>query len=430
MMDTERSSHIGGAPVAFSQAPQAHINNYAALTLRWLLLAVSIAMAAPASAKTETQAVTTLTNTAANYLAMGALDQAANALERALRIEPHNPILWHFLAQTHHQRGDYEQARDMAEKSSSLAGDDAALKAQNTWLTALTDQASIRRGAPSNEAARIEELLNEKCQANQLSKQELMALKRELDSERARSKQFLETVTKRAPRTESNELKQLSSKLEQESAKRRETEAALAVAEKKSHRFSQQLNVARADLEAANRQLAAAQQQYRQTETVLKKPWRETQGSKSSSARRQPRHHPWTSRQKSWPRFARIWQQSTNTALIWRKKLAFIAIGSKGRNENCAVSAAPWQVWNASSTERFTGKIAPCWVRAAIIGHGGRNDAYVISGAMTTMIEWPLGAVSKQFPDYHRVSVIPQGDSANGNGNVFNVLSMPDVTSQ
>lgn len=31
------------------------------------------------------------------------------------------------------------------------------------------------------------------------------------------------------------------------------------------------------------------------------------------------------------------------------------------------------------------------------MGHGGRNDAYIMGGAMTTMIERSLGAVSKSF---------------------------------
>ncbi len=271
MLNSKNSRHRGGARFAFSQTAQALINNDVALTFRWLLLLASFAMAVPVSAKTENPAVTALTNTAASHLATGALEQAANALERALRIEPQNPRLWHFLAQIHHQRGDYEQARDMAERSSGLAGDDAGLKAQNTWLTALTDQASQRRGAPSNEAVKIEELLNEKRQTNHLSKQEITTVKRVLDTERAQGKEFLETVPKQAPRTESSESKWLSSALEQESAECRETEAALAAAEKKSHRVSQQLNAARVDLKVADRQLAVAQQQYRQAETMLRK---------------------------------------------------------------------------------------------------------------------------------------------------------------
>jgi hypothetical protein len=75
-------------------------------------------------------------------------------VERALRIEPDNAWIWHLLARIHHHQIDYEMAHNMAEKSSSLAGNDAALKARNTWLITVADQASKRLETGTGEGVR------------------------------------------------------------------------------------------------------------------------------------------------------------------------------------------------------------------------------------------------------------------------------------
>ncbi|RRQ20640.1 tetratricopeptide repeat protein [Thiohalobacter thiocyanaticus] len=61
---------------------------------------------------------------------------AAVSLERGLRIEPRNPVLWNRLAEVRLQQGQYRQAEQLAAKSSSLAGDDSLLQARNWRLIA------------------------------------------------------------------------------------------------------------------------------------------------------------------------------------------------------------------------------------------------------------------------------------------------------
>lgn len=60
---------------------------------------------------------------------------AADAsLERALRIEPRNPWLWHELAQLRLTQGQYAQAISLAKKSNSFAGHERRLLALNWRL--------------------------------------------------------------------------------------------------------------------------------------------------------------------------------------------------------------------------------------------------------------------------------------------------------
>jgi tetratricopeptide (TPR) repeat protein len=69
------------------------------------------------------------------------LDAAAASLERALRIEPRNPRLWHRLAAVRLEQGQYGQAVQMAGKSNSLAGGDTRLQARNWRLIAAARRA-------------------------------------------------------------------------------------------------------------------------------------------------------------------------------------------------------------------------------------------------------------------------------------------------
>lgn len=138
---------IKNSPNEHNAAPRqksSRANDHCVSTLRWMLMLLFIASAAPASARTENPAVIMLIETAASKIASGTFNQAASVVERALHIEPDNAWIWHLLARIHHLQSDFEMARNMAEKSSILAGSDSALKAQNTWLIAVADQASRR----------------------------------------------------------------------------------------------------------------------------------------------------------------------------------------------------------------------------------------------------------------------------------------------
>jgi Tfp pilus assembly protein PilF len=79
----------------------------------------------------ENSAVLALVDSARNDNAAGKPDSASATLERALRIEPRNPVLWHELAQIRLQQGSPDQAASLAAKSNAWAGRNRALQAAN-----------------------------------------------------------------------------------------------------------------------------------------------------------------------------------------------------------------------------------------------------------------------------------------------------------
>jgi predicted Zn-dependent protease len=78
-------------------------------------------------------AVVALLDNADQYTATGQNNKAVASLERAIRIEPKNPVLWHRLGTLHLQGGNWVQAIAMAKKSNVLATNDRSLQAKN-WL--------------------------------------------------------------------------------------------------------------------------------------------------------------------------------------------------------------------------------------------------------------------------------------------------------
>ena len=65
---------------------------------------------------------------------VGRLAKAGASLERALRIEPRNPRLWHELARVRLKQADYAQAESVAARSNSWAASDNYLRAENWRL--------------------------------------------------------------------------------------------------------------------------------------------------------------------------------------------------------------------------------------------------------------------------------------------------------
>ena len=88
----------------------------------------------PEQPVSSNNAVIALVDSARNDNAGGRLDVAAATLERALRIEPRNPGLWHELAKTRLQQGLTTQAISMAAKSNAWSGDNKTLRAANWQL--------------------------------------------------------------------------------------------------------------------------------------------------------------------------------------------------------------------------------------------------------------------------------------------------------
>ena len=105
------------------------------------------------AARTENLAIAGLLEGARTDAAAGRLANAAASLERALRIEPRNPRLWQELARVRLKQGDYAQAESTASRSSSFAGGDSALRAENWRLIA---QAREARGDAEGARAALE----------------------------------------------------------------------------------------------------------------------------------------------------------------------------------------------------------------------------------------------------------------------------------
>jgi tetratricopeptide (TPR) repeat protein len=66
----------------------------------------------------------------------GELESAAASLERAIRIDPRNAVLWYHLATVRFAQGESPQAEQLAVKSNSLASGNAAQQGRNWRLIA------------------------------------------------------------------------------------------------------------------------------------------------------------------------------------------------------------------------------------------------------------------------------------------------------
>lgn len=66
----------------------------------------------------------------------GNADKAAASIERGLRIDPRNALLWHHLALIRFQQQQWQQAIVLARKSNALAAKDIKLKSENWGVIA------------------------------------------------------------------------------------------------------------------------------------------------------------------------------------------------------------------------------------------------------------------------------------------------------
>lgn len=82
----------------------------------------------------------------------GQLDASAATLERALRIEPDNAVIWNRLALVRLQQGRPDQAESLAAKSNALAGSDRELQVRNWRIIA-----QARRARGNNAGAQLAE---------------------------------------------------------------------------------------------------------------------------------------------------------------------------------------------------------------------------------------------------------------------------------
>ncbi len=86
--------------------------------------------------KQQEPVIIALLEDADKYSGQGQSAKAAATLERALRIEPRNALLWHRLAVVRFQQQQWQQTIAMARKSIALAGNNRNLKSDNWGLIA------------------------------------------------------------------------------------------------------------------------------------------------------------------------------------------------------------------------------------------------------------------------------------------------------
>lgn len=84
----------------------------------------------------QSPAVVALLDNAGRQEKSGKLEAAAAVLERALRVDPRNPFVWHRLARVRLAQGQWQSAANMATKSNSLAAGDADLQRLNWGVIA------------------------------------------------------------------------------------------------------------------------------------------------------------------------------------------------------------------------------------------------------------------------------------------------------
>jgi tetratricopeptide (TPR) repeat protein len=113
------------------------INRYLVLVLIIVLLLPGCSGVLPrfTPQTSENAAVLTLLSQADQNISVGQYQAAGVSLERAIRIEPRNPVLWQKLAQVRLKEGEYRQAENLAAKSSALAPDNRQLRAENWRIT-------------------------------------------------------------------------------------------------------------------------------------------------------------------------------------------------------------------------------------------------------------------------------------------------------
>jgi Tetratricopeptide repeat len=91
---------------------------------------------APRTAPPVSSASQALLTQSRGHQAAGRYEQAAASIERALRIEPRQPVLWLELGNIRLKEGDFAQAESMGRKALSLATGDATLTARAEQLIA------------------------------------------------------------------------------------------------------------------------------------------------------------------------------------------------------------------------------------------------------------------------------------------------------
>ena len=105
------------------------------------------------TANTQAPAVVALLQQAERQANDGDLESAAASLERAIRIDPRNAVLWYHLATVRLSQGEPMQAEQLASKSNSLAPGNYAQQSRN-WLLIAQARRQLNNAAGTAAAER------------------------------------------------------------------------------------------------------------------------------------------------------------------------------------------------------------------------------------------------------------------------------------
>ncbi|MCH8504167.1 MAG: tetratricopeptide repeat protein [Ectothiorhodospiraceae bacterium] len=100
-------------------------------------------------------AVVALLEQAEEASAAGEHDRAAALLERALRIDPRNAVLWHNLAVVRYRQGEYAQADSMAQRSLQHLSGRSDLQKRNWQLIAVSRELAGDTAGAAQARARL-----------------------------------------------------------------------------------------------------------------------------------------------------------------------------------------------------------------------------------------------------------------------------------
>jgi tetratricopeptide (TPR) repeat protein len=103
-------------------------------------------------------AATALVSQAHRQAAAGDQQLAISSIERALGIEPDNPLLWIELGEIHESEGHFEQAGGMGHKALQLATGDPRAQSASWHLIAESLKARNRNGEADEAQHRADEL--------------------------------------------------------------------------------------------------------------------------------------------------------------------------------------------------------------------------------------------------------------------------------
>lgn len=90
----------------------------------------------------------------------GELARSESFLERALRIEPRNAVLWHYMAKLRLNQGRLKQAAGLAAKSNSLDSSNKILQADNWRIIAHARHQSGDIQGSKQAQRKVDELMN------------------------------------------------------------------------------------------------------------------------------------------------------------------------------------------------------------------------------------------------------------------------------